>query len=403
MRLLLVEDDLDLAALLRLVLGQAGFEVSLTDRVEGVVGHARAVEAVVTDGALLDGTADDVLAALAADPVTCSLPVVVCSVRPDAVVHPQVVGRLRKPLDAVHLGVQLRELLADPAGADAPTPATWSTAAAAPDPADATDVHDRPAAPDPPAAPVASASPETAAAPEAVCLRQRGLQELEVRARMIGDAGAAVLCGDLDDQLREQARVAAHRSIGLAGALGELDLAAPGRRAEQLLLEPRALRIADAVLLCQVAAELEDGARSRVETAPERDARGQRAVAGGRVAIVDDDDVLVALVRRRLELAGLEVLAYGHGGEALRELRTGDPMPDVLLLDIDLPGLNGLAVLEGLAAAGALIQLRVVLATVHDNDAELARARAVAADLDHLPKPYDLDRLLELVAARSRS
>ncbi|MBS3940241.1 MAG: response regulator [Actinobacteria bacterium] len=370
LRLLLVEDDLDLAALLRLVLGQAGFEVDVTDRVAGVVELAANAQGVVTDGALLDGTADDVLAALEADPRTAALPVVVCSVRPDAIRHRQVVGRLRKPLDPASTAQELSRLFAQE------TPATD----VAPSPGPPTEED------------------------EATTLRQRGLQELEVRARLIGDAGAAVLCRDLADGLRARARVAAHRSIGLAGALGEADLAEPARRAEQVLLADRPLEVADAVVLCEVAARLEDEARARVDTAPEREARAAaRVVTGGLVAIVDDDDVLVALVRRRLERAGFQVVTYDHGGVALRELRARPAAPDVLLLDVDLPGLNGLSVLDGLAAAGALEHTGVVLATVHDNEAELARARAAVSDVGHLPKPYDLDRLVAMDVAKSRS
>ena len=149
---------------------------------------------------------------------------------------------------------------------------------------------------------------------------------------------------------------------------------------------------------------LEDEARSRIDSPPEREARAAvRGVEGGLVAIVDDDEILVALVGRRLERAGFEVVTYAHGGQALRELTERPAAPDVLLLDVDLPGLNGLSVLDGMAAAGALHHTRVILATVHDNEAELARARAAVADVDHLAKPYDLDRLVALVAARSRS
>ncbi|MFA9444887.1 response regulator [Egicoccus sp. AB-alg6-2] len=380
MRLLLVEDDLDLAALLQLVLGQAGFDIVLTDRVAGIVERAVDVDGVVTDGALLDGTADDVLEALQHDERTASLPVVVCSVRPDAIRHPQVVGRLRKPLDALTTAARLRRLFdGERAGSEAPLRASNAR---------------------PPQAPPTLMGDQDG---EAVRLRQRGLQELEIRARLIGDAGAAVLCGDLTVQRREDARVAAHKSIGLAGALGEHDLAEPARRAERLLLRDGALGVDDAVELCEVAAALEDEARGRIDAAPVREARAvARATAAGLVAIVDDDEILVALVRRRLELAGFEVVGYDHGGHALDELSRSDTLPDVLLLDVDLPGLNGLSVLDGLASTGALRDTRVVLATVHDNPTELARARAAAAEIDHLPKPYDLDRLVALVGARSR-
>lgn len=357
MRLLYVEDDLDLAALVALTLRQAGHEVALTDRVSQVVELAREVDAVITDGVLLDGTADDVLAVLADDPATAGLPVVLCSVRPDAVQHPMIVGRLRKPLSVADLAGDLEVALGG-LGPDVPPPT-----------ADGVDGS----------------------------VRQRGLHELERRALAIGDLGAAVLCTEDVTERRRAVEREAHQAVGLAGALGEADLAEAAGEAERLLRTDGPLDLTAAARLCELGALLEDGARERLEVVAEvAPARGGGPVRG-RVALVDDDEALVALIRARLEAADVEVEAHHHGREALEALTADDAVPvDVVVLDVDLPGMNGLSVLSGLQQAGILRRSRVVLATVHGNEAELALALATRR-VRHLPKPFELDQLVGAV------
>lgn len=352
MRTLLVEDDLDLASLVQLVLEGAGHHVRHTDRVAGIADLAveAGADVVLCDGVLLDGTIEDVLDALDADPRTAALPVVVCSVRPDAVDHPRIIGRLRKPVAPAGLATRLEEAVAGPA--PAPTDPTGG---------------------------------------DLEGLRQRALQELDRRAGVLADHAAAVLVGDATERTRRAAERAAHQCVGLAGALERPGLATAAARAEQLLRESSADRRV-AAELCELAVQLEDGSRRPLDAAV---ASGDRRGRGRHVVIVDDDVALAALLSRRLQDAGFTTSIFHDGRRALTELRAPGAAGEVVLLDVDLPGLSGLAVLAALRREGALAGRRVVLSTVHGTDAELLRL-LTAAEVHHLPKPFELDRVVEL-------
>jgi two-component system, OmpR family, response regulator ChvI len=72
---------------------------------------------------------------------------------------------------------------------------------------------------------------------------------------------------------------------------------------------------------------------------------------GGRVVLVDDDPVFLRLLAETLRAAGLEPCGYTDPQQALAALRQG-PAPDACVLDWNMPGLDGLALLRRLRAAG---------------------------------------------------
>jgi two-component system LytT family response regulator len=121
-----------------------------------------------------------------------------------------------------------------------------------------------------------------------------------------------------------------------------------------------------------------------------------------RVLVVDDERLARAGLRRLLEaLPGLRVVGEADGAEAaLEAVRT--LAPDVLLLDVQMPGRDGFSVLEALAPAPGAPRPSVVFVTAHD--AYAVRAFEVNA-LDYLLKPVRPERLAEAVervrAARS--
>lgn len=113
-----------------------------------------------------------------------------------------------------------------------------------------------------------------------------------------------------------------------------------------------------------------------------------------RILIVDDNKDTVRLLSRLLTRRGHEVLSAYDGLEALRSAE--EFQPDVLLLDIGLPGLDGYELARRLRAQGFAHALIVAISGyAQDHDRELARE---AGFDQHFAKPVDVDALLALIA-----
>jgi CheY-like chemotaxis protein len=104
------------------------------------------------------------------------------------------------------------------------------------------------------------------------------------------------------------------------------------------------------------------------------------------ILIVDDDPDLVALARRWLEREGHAVDHVGTGPAAL-EMLALDPLPDLVLLDVMLPRIDGFAVLKRIRADARLARLPVMIVSgVADRHKDVERAKALGAD-DYIVKP----------------
>jgi CheY-like chemotaxis protein len=114
------------------------------------------------------------------------------------------------------------------------------------------------------------------------------------------------------------------------------------------------------------------------------------------VLVVDDAPDIRRLARLLLEDDGHSVREAGTA-EAALILIQGAP-PDVILLDLRLPGTDGWAMLEDLRQRGLLESIRVVLFSAHVNPKEFSRATQVGAS-GYLTKPFTAEQLLATVAA----
>ena len=111
--------------------------------------------------------------------------------------------------------------------------------------------------------------------------------------------------------------------------------------------------------------------------------------ATGRILVVDDTDLNRRLLRRLLETIGHEVDEAGDGNEALERLRRADaPEIDVILLDLEMPGLNGHDTLAALKADDDLRDLPVIIISSVDELASVVRCIEAGA-ADYLPKTVD--------------
>ena len=115
-----------------------------------------------------------------------------------------------------------------------------------------------------------------------------------------------------------------------------------------------------------------------------------------RVLVVDDDPVILELLRINFEIEGFEVLRASDGEEGLRRAR--DEAPDVVLCDIMMPRLDGLQLLTTLRADPATARLPVVLLSAKAQNVEVERGLSLGAD-DYVTKPFDPLELLDRVNA----
>jgi len=103
-----------------------------------------------------------------------------------------------------------------------------------------------------------------------------------------------------------------------------------------------------------------------------------------RVLVVDDDPDINRLVRVRLSSRGYTVASAANGEEALEQVGV-DP-PDLVFLDVSMPGIGGLAVLAELRARG--LDLAVIMMTAFGSESVAIEALRHGAD-DYLRKPFD--------------
>jgi phosphoserine phosphatase RsbU/P len=107
---------------------------------------------------------------------------------------------------------------------------------------------------------------------------------------------------------------------------------------------------------------------------------------GGRLLVVDDNEMNRDMLSRRLRRLGYEVDVACDGLDALARL--GPDSHDLLLLDIMMPGLDGYQVLERVKADAALRDLPVIMISALDDVDSVVRCIELGAD-DHLPKPFN--------------
>ena len=116
------------------------------------------------------------------------------------------------------------------------------------------------------------------------------------------------------------------------------------------------------------------------------------AVTGARVLIVDDDEGVRTIFEEFLAAKGYRTRSVPDGAAALRAVVTD--AADVMLLDIDMPGLSGVDALVALRAVAPELIVIMVSGTVSQ---ELARRALDNGAFDYVVKPVDLPRLAEVI------
>jgi two-component system, OmpR family, KDP operon response regulator KdpE len=119
-------------------------------------------------------------------------------------------------------------------------------------------------------------------------------------------------------------------------------------------------------------------------------------MSAGRILVVDDEPQIRRIMRTTLTGAGYEVDDAKTGEEALAKLR--DYHPDLVLLDINMPGMGGLAACREIRAGTGV---GIIMLTVRDTEADKVAALDAGAD-DFVNKPFSTPELLARIRAALR-
>jgi len=118
---------------------------------------------------------------------------------------------------------------------------------------------------------------------------------------------------------------------------------------------------------------------------------------GPRILVVDDDPVIVRLLEVNFRLDGFDVVTAVRGEDALALAQ--ETTPDIILLDVMMPGLDGYEVYRRLREIPGLVDTPVFFLSARAKDDDRAQAMASGV-VDYITKPFDPSGLVETVRRR---
>ena len=113
-----------------------------------------------------------------------------------------------------------------------------------------------------------------------------------------------------------------------------------------------------------------------------------------RVLLVEDEPIILRLLQVNLRLEGYEVVACSSGEDAL--LRVERSPPDVVVLDVVLPGIDGFEVCRRLRGSPATADVPVIMVTAQAQDEDRKRGYALGVR-EYVTKPFEPAELVALV------
>lgn len=117
---------------------------------------------------------------------------------------------------------------------------------------------------------------------------------------------------------------------------------------------------------------------------------------GGRILLIEDEANILEAIGFILSRAGWDVRGHGKGETALDEIRRHDP--DLVVLDVMLPGRSGLDILRDLRAAPDTADLPVLMLTAKGQSKDREMALSLGANA-FLTKPFSNTELVDTIAA----
>jgi two-component system, OmpR family, alkaline phosphatase synthesis response regulator PhoP len=115
-----------------------------------------------------------------------------------------------------------------------------------------------------------------------------------------------------------------------------------------------------------------------------------------KILVIDDEEDILELIRYNLEAEGYQVICAPTGEEAVRKVR--DHIPDLVVLDLMLPGIDGLQICREFKRRPDTSQIPILILTAKAEDADIVLGLELGAD-DYVTKPFSPRVLLARVRA----
>lgn len=113
-----------------------------------------------------------------------------------------------------------------------------------------------------------------------------------------------------------------------------------------------------------------------------------------RALVIDDSRAMRSILRRTLVELGFEVEEAGHGQEAIDLVASGDVLPDVCLVDWNMPVMNGLEFVTAVRRTREWRQITLMMVTTESEHSQVVRALAAGAH-EYVIKPFTGDAIVE--------
>lgn len=113
-----------------------------------------------------------------------------------------------------------------------------------------------------------------------------------------------------------------------------------------------------------------------------------------KILVVDDEPAILQMLKMNLEIEGYETILAGDGETAIKRIEF--EQPDIVLLDIMMPALDGWQVLQRLQEMSLGKPPKVLVVTAKAGERDISKAFELGA-VDYVAKPFDVEDLLERV------
>jgi DNA-binding response OmpR family regulator len=109
------------------------------------------------------------------------------------------------------------------------------------------------------------------------------------------------------------------------------------------------------------------------------------------IILLEDEDIVAKLIEYKMSRSEYEYLHFANGVEGLAAIR--EKKPDLVILDVMLPGMNGFEVLRTLRSDDDLKDVRVIMLTAKSREDDLKTGYSLNID-DYLSKPFKVSELM---------